>query len=431
MPCGQAFEPVRRDGGERTIGHESGACVNNTGLWYFTSITAHYLAKARIMAKTLKLHNPDAAVMLVVSGDLPEGFRRENEPFDDVLLTEDLDLPDKKGFFFKHNVTELCTAVKAAAALKIMELHRADKVVYLDPDIAVFDSLAPLAEWLDQTSILLIPHQTVPEEDHRFIIGNEVLFLKRGTFNLGFFGVRNDETGRRFLSWWNSRLMHYCADDNDEHLPLQQESRTLGLFTDQKWVDLVPSFFDRYLIIKDPGYNVATWNLSRHALERSAEGKYLVDGHPLRFFHFSGVDSGAHAVVLDLVVDYNPKARAALEVSSWYRNELAGSEDGVFLKLPGKYARYSDGKPIPSLHRRVYLVRRDVQHHFPDPFLVDRDSCYRDWVLHEYAPARVARRKRIARWLTALRGLPFFARAQNSRWLRAVYMSVRRLVRPE
>lgn len=403
----------------------------NKELCYFTSVTAHYLAKARIMARTLKLHNPGAAVVLVLSGDAPAGFRLEDEPFDDVLPSEELDIPDKRGFFFKHNVTELCTAVKAAAALKIMETHQVEKVVYLDPDIAVFDSLDPLKTWLDQASILLIPHQTVPEEDHRFIIGNEVLFLKRGTFNLGFFGVRNDETGRRFLSWWNSRLMHYCADDNDEHLPLQQETRMLGLFTDQKWIDLVPSYFDEYRIIKDPGYNVATWNLSRHALERTAEGKYLVDGHPLRFFHFSGVDSGAHAVVLDFVVDYNPRARTALEISSWYRDELARGGDAALLKLPDKYARYSDGEPIPSLHRKVYLIRRDVQRHFPDPFLVNPGFCFRTWVEQEYAPARVARRKRVARWLTALRKRPFFARAQHARWLRMVYLGVRRIVRPE
>ena len=61
------------------------------------------------------------------------------------------------------------------------------------------------------------------------------------------------------------------------------------MFTDQRWVDFVPSFFDHH-ILKDPGYNVAYWNL--HGREVFSDGdRYLVDGVPLRFFHFSGFDA--------------------------------------------------------------------------------------------------------------------------------------------
>ncbi len=61
------------------------------------------------------------------------------------------------------------------------------------------------------------------------------------------------------------------------------------MFTDQRWVDFVPSFFDHH-ILKDPGYNVAYWNL--HGREVFNDGdRYLVNGVPLRFFHFSGFDA--------------------------------------------------------------------------------------------------------------------------------------------
>ena len=60
------------------------------------------------------------------------------------------------------------------------------------------------------------------------------------------------------------------------------------MFTDQRWVDFVPSFFEHH-ILKDPTYNVAYWNL--HARTLTWDGRrYLVDGAPLRFFHFSGFD---------------------------------------------------------------------------------------------------------------------------------------------
>ena len=64
------------------------------------------------------------------------------------------------------------------------------------------------------------------------------------------------------------------------------------MFTDQRWVDFVPSFFDHY-ILKDPGYNVAYWNLHGRARDAPTAIDISWTASPLRFFHFSGFDSGS------------------------------------------------------------------------------------------------------------------------------------------
>jgi glycosyltransferase involved in cell wall biosynthesis len=58
------------------------------------------------------------------------------------------------------------------------------------------------------------------------------------------------------------------------------------LFTDQRWIDLVPGYFSPF-ILTDPGYNVAYWNLDSRKLT-GTDDEWRVDGGPLRFFHFSG-----------------------------------------------------------------------------------------------------------------------------------------------
>ena len=80
------------------------------------------------------------------------------------------------------------------------------------------------------------------------------------------------------LDWWSERLLHDCVVDP-----------ATGHFVDQRWIDLVPGIWPDYHLLRDPGYNLAYWNLPTREL-RDEGGRYTVDGRPLRFFHFSGFD---------------------------------------------------------------------------------------------------------------------------------------------
>ena len=322
---------------------------------YFTSITTCYLPKARVLATTLKKYNPDAVMHLVVSDDLPVDFRKEEEPFDFVWYAEDLiktEYPRK--WFYLHTVVELCTAVKGAAALHILEQTGADKIVYLDPDIGVFSDLSPLERMLDSKSVLLTPHQVSPVSKERDILYDEICALKHGVYNFGFFAVRNDESGLRFLNWWNDRLMKFCYDDIPN-----------GLFTDQKWGDLAPALFDFVGIIHDPGYNVATWNLATRHVEGNPEEGWTVNGVPLRFYHFTGYDSGAHRIMLQRhATEYDPVWRLSL----MYEKMLNESGHETLGKAVYKYAFYENGQKITKAERLLFRSRLDLYKRFDNPF---------------------------------------------------------------
>src|SRR6185503_4104909 len=147
-------------------------------------------------------------------------------------------------------------------------------VIYLDPDIKLFGSLEPVSRLARQHSIVLTPHTTVPiPHDGRRIDAFQI--LASGIYNLGF--VALGPRCEPFLDWWWQRTRREARSD-----PAQM------MFTDQRWVDFVPGFFEHF-ILKDPGYNVAYWNLHGRRLTYE-DGRYLVDGQPLTFFHFSGYD---------------------------------------------------------------------------------------------------------------------------------------------
>ena len=166
-----------------------------------------------------------------------------------MIFSEQLDLERHSAWLFKHDIVEACTAVKGQMLRHLLGLGY-EKVVYLDPDIAVFHPLTSIADRLDTVSIILTPHQAEPNEDYGTSRDNELTSMKFGIYNLGFAAVRNDAAGRGFADWWSRHLYHACYDDIKN-----------GIFTDQKYCDLVPGLFDGVYIERDPGCNFASWTI--------------------------------------------------------------------------------------------------------------------------------------------------------------------------
>ncbi len=340
--------------------------MNQQRIHAFTSITTNYLPKARVLAASVKRLAPDIGFHLMLSDDLPPGFDLASEPFDSVITLTDLQIDNLEQWVFGHTVVELCTAVKGFTFQHLFERLGAEKAFYFDPDMVVFSRLDELCRRLDEHAILLTPHQTAPEKTFESIIDNEFASLKHGVFNLGFLGARADGQGRAFIDWWAARLRDFCHDNTDR-----------GLFTDQRWVDLAPCFFDDLEVMRDVGFNVATWNLTHRRVIGSLAGGVKVNDEDLGFYHFSGFDSGAQEAMLNKYGQDNP---ALIELRNWYLAECDKAGQAQLGKWPGKYAVFDDGMTINRAQRVLYREREDLRKVFPDPFrTTPQHHCYRDW----------------------------------------------------
>jgi hypothetical protein len=333
---------------------------------YYTSIASNYLPKARILARSLRQHDPDAVIHLVLCDIPPPGFALDKEPFDHLHLVRDLDIPNVLSWLFQHELVEMCTGAKGPALWKILTEYDADQVYYFDPDIVVMHDLSGLKAQLAQASVVLTPHQVAPEEKDEDVRTNEITSLKYGVYNLGFLGVRRTDAGLAFARWWRDRLLSYCWADIPN-----------GLFTDQRWCDLAMALFDDVRVLRDKAYNVATWNLTHRHVTLGPEGKLVVDGKPIVFFHFSGFDSGGQLMMLK---KFAPPRSPLFEYHDWYIREMDAQGQRELGNLKCVYASYFNGEPIESVHRRVYRERPELIAQFPDPFAVDADYSLRDWM---------------------------------------------------
>lgn len=330
----------------------------------FTSFSFSYLGKARLLAWSLKRFHPDWEFVALITDKEPDGFtfEIENEPFDKVIWGQDLPINNIESWIFKHNIVEICTAVKGAA-LDLLLTSEVDKVIYLDPDIAVFESLQPVIELLDKYDIVLTPHQLSPDTSNIAIVDNEIGSLKYGIYNLGFLAVKNRPEGKRFARWWRDRLIDYCYDDISN-----------GLFTDQRWCDHVPVLFDNVYILKDPGYNVASWNLSTRKLSVNVDGTITVNNeYLLRFYHFTKLGPLGEA----MTARYAKDNVAVYEVWNWYKRYLKEYfEEPSIPKNWWFFGIFENGIKIEQNMRILYKKRRDVCRQFPLPFVTESNSYY-------------------------------------------------------
>jgi hypothetical protein len=331
----------------------------------YTSITSNYLPKARVLAESVQRAAPDLQFHLVLCDNTPVGFTLADEPFDSIIYAEDLVTDGFAQWAFGHSVVELCTAVKGAAMEHIFSTYAAEQVFYFDPDMVVFARLDELQRELAQHSVILTPHQTDPESTDLGIEDNEMASLIHGVFNLGFVGVRDCPEGRRFSRWWAERLSKYCHDD-----PAR------GLFTDQKWVNLAPCFFDGIGILRSPAFNVATWNLSNRRATGSIESGIEINGEPLGFYHFSGFDSGDQGVMLQR---YGKESPVLSDLRDWYIARCEHFGQSSLGSLRSRYDTFSNGERIERGYRVLYRQRADLQAAFPNPFLVAGMDCYKAW----------------------------------------------------
>ena len=334
----------------------------------FTSITANYIPKARVLVNSLKRFHPDYKFHIVLSDHIPSFLDINSEPFDSIITIDELAIPNLKSWIFKHTLVEMCTGVKGFAFKEIIRRYQPDYVFFFDPDIVILSPIDSLIDKLNKNSILLTPHQTEPEETDRAIVDNEICSLKHGVFNLGFLGIRPTQfsEGLKFIDWWTNRLQSYCYDD-----------KLNGLFTDQRWVDLAPAFFSDLCIAREPIYNVATWNLTHRIATGSIDSEININGNPICFYHFSGFDSGDQHIMLK---EYGKKSPILFELRDWYIEQCRLSGQEELGGLSCVYGFFENGEVITKKQRIIYRSRIDLQTAFPDPYSTNQpNKSYLNW----------------------------------------------------
>ncbi len=340
----------------------------------YTSCALNYLPKARALAESLRRHQPDARLTLCLNDIPPAWLDLSAEPFDQIWQPADLGFDP--AWIFQHNVMELSTAVKGRALQRLMAEDEAALFLYLDPDVYLFDRLDSVSKMMEGASIGLVPHILAPEQTDTGVRLTEISVTTHGIYNLGHLVVRPDATGHAFADWWTARLDRYCFDDPKN-----------GLFTDQRWCDLVPTIFDNVRILRDPGLNVASWNIATREIRRSpCAQRFTAGGAPLLTYHFSGTGpTGTHTRVRACFDSGNA---ATAEIERIYEAAISRHGQQRFADSTPAFDTFDDGTVVTGRARRLYRQHLDLQAAFHNPYATPTHDSYLGW-LRENRPGMV------------------------------------------
>ena len=319
----------------------------------FTSAAGNYLPKVQVLFDSIAEHQPDWQRHLLLVEDWTDAECAALALDADVCQPRDLAIPDWRPWAFCHSMVELCTAVKPFMLRQLLARDDCDGVVYLDPDVCLFSPLVDVIAALDEHAILLTPHQAQPETSLAGVMANELTSLRYGTYNLGFIAVAANTMGHAFAEWWCHRAYRFNRDDVPN-----------GLFTDQRWMDLVPGLFEGVHVLRQAHLNVASWNAHQRDLKRAEGDQVLAMGQPLGFYHFTGLDSGNH----DAALQYAGQSEGIeADLVQNYREALA-ERARQYSCATWSFAAFSDGSAVDNVWRRAYRDDATLQARFPDPW---------------------------------------------------------------
>jgi glycosyltransferase involved in cell wall biosynthesis len=315
--------------------------VPSGGVRICTIIAKNYLAQARVLALSYAEWNPGAACSVLLIDDPDGSVPDEDEPFE-LLRPNDLEIDRFDGMAAMFDVTELATAVKPQLLAHLLE-RAGEPVAYFDPDIRFFADIDEIARLTAQEGIVLTPHVAHESLPRDGLQPSELDLLASGTYNLGFIGLAPGPATERLIAWWSERLRFDCVIDH-----------ALGMFVDQRWFDLVGSVVPHFHVLRDPGTNVAYWNLHERRL-RHEGSRYTVNGQPLRFFHFSGFDPRRpHILSKHQNRIRLPDEPVIAELFANYAEALYVHGFASTADEPWRYGQLADGTMLTPVLRGLY-----------------------------------------------------------------------------
>jgi hypothetical protein len=242
---------------------------------YATYFDQRYLARALVMLRSLRRHDPNAPIFALCFDRISAEMVASLDEPGIVAITHAamLDTEPRLAACSERSRWEFYATHKAILPLHLLEHYPGiDAIAHIDADTCFYSSPADLFAELGHASIGLSPHRFSPAFEPAII---------HGQFNAGFVYWRRDATGLRCLREFRDQCLAWCFNRVEPD----------GRYMNQGYLTAWPQRYDNVQVLRHPGANLAYWNIAGHQL--TVGNPPQVDGQPLVFYHFSNIHRDA------------------------------------------------------------------------------------------------------------------------------------------
>lgn len=268
---------------------------------FCTLFDSNYLTRGLALHESMVRHIPDFRLFI---------FAFDERSYE--ILTE-LDLKNTKVISLKEfedpkllevkptrSIAEYCWTSTSSTVLYVLNNFGVDNCTYIDADICFYSSPEPIFTEMGDNSILLTEHRYSPQYNKE---------VKSGRYCVQFVTFKNDERGRKALTWWRDRCLEWCYDRYED-----------GKFGDQLYLDDWTERFEGVHVMQHLGGGLAAWNVQQYDFVESngkLTGKELSSGqqfdvifyhyHYLRFFNGGKIELGRRVLTKNVLdIFYKP-----------------------------------------------------------------------------------------------------------------------------
>ncbi|XWW46462.1 hypothetical protein JYG30_03085 [Fibrella sp. USSR17] len=223
-----------------------------------TVCTSDQYGHAMLLVESLKKQHPD---QLILVGQIGTATHTAPSGVTELAISDiGLSSAQLAELSARYTATEFRAALKPSLIKAAFKRYPDEQVLlYIDPTAYVYQPLTLILSQLEQHTILLNPHWLAAPTDDR--LPDEKHLQNVGLFSSGFIGFRRCPETDRMLDWWESRCLDHAAINF-----------CIGSCLDQLWLMHVPTLFDGVGILKNPGVQVALWNLPQRTLTETPDG---------------------------------------------------------------------------------------------------------------------------------------------------------------
>ncbi len=264
---------------------------------FCTLFDSNYLTRGLALHESMVKHIPGFRLFIFAFDDRSHKILTEMKLKNTTVISlKEFEYPRLLEVKPTRTIAEYCWTSTSSTVLYVLDRYGVDHCTYIDADIYFYSSPEPVFTEMGDNSILLTEHRYSPQYNKE---------VKSGKYCVQFVTFKNDERGRKALTWWRDRCLEWCYDRYED-----------GKFGDQLYLDDWTERFEGVHVMKHLGGGLAAWNIQQYDFvvnNGKITGQELTTGqqfdvifyhyHYLRFFEGGKIELGRRVLtktVLDI-----------------------------------------------------------------------------------------------------------------------------------